>query len=206
MHWFLNLSCSESVSHIFIYLVDKQIFPLHKYIYLLSLYWCWGFLPVLFFYVFCIVIRVRVHAISCFGDKITLLVPELHGWKPSSISFISDFHFFLFLSLCSAPLLSFSLCCVSMSPTPLLCHQLAPLVSKRWSHCACAYFFIFIILLFSNHRHVQYARSLVAFHRHNHPISLRHTYLFCINLWLPLEKYCCYKFFQNGGSGVVDLL
>lgn len=74
-----------------------------------------------------------------------LLVTELHpsspwtSWMETQLHLIHFwFSFFFFLSLCSTPLLSFSLCCVLISPTPLLCHQLGPLVSKSWSHCACS--------------------------------------------------------------------
>lgn len=114
----------------------------------------------------------EAHAITCFWWlSSTLLPPELHGWKPNSTSFISDFHSF-FLSLCSTPLLSFSLCCVLISPTPLLCHQLAPLVSKSWSHCACVALFLFLIT------HM-YACTVVAFHKHIHRTNIGHAYLHC---------------------------
>lgn len=115
----------------------------------------------------------EAHAITCFWWlSSTLLPPELHGWKPNSTSFISDFHSFFFLSLCSTPLLSFSLCCVSISPTPLLCHQLAPLVSKSWSHCACVALFLFLIT------HM-YACTVVAFHKHIHRTNIGHAYPHC---------------------------
>lgn len=114
----------------------------------------------------------EAHAITCFWWLSSTLLPlELHGWKPNSISFISDFHSF-FLSLCSTPLLSFSLCCVLISPTPLLCHQLAPSVSKSWSHSACIALFLFLIT------HM-YAWAVVAFHKHIHRTNIGHAYLHC---------------------------
>ena len=68
------------------------------------------------------------------------------SWMETQLHLIHFwFSSFSFLSLCSAPLLSFSVCRVSMSPTPLLCHQLALLVSKSWSHCACVALFMFSI-------------------------------------------------------------
>lgn len=70
---------------------------------------------------------------------ITILVHKHHGWKPNSISF------FFFLSCCSAPLLSFSLCVVCQCHPLHCCHQLAQLVSKRWSHLACFLLFLFTI-------------------------------------------------------------
>lgn len=81
--------------------------------------------------------------------------------------------------------------CVLISPTPLLCHQLGPSVSKSWSHCACLafflynlfiYLFIYILLLLTN----MYAWSFVAFHKRIHCIL---AYISTINLWLPLADF-----------------
>lgn len=80
---------------------------------------------------------------------------------------------FFFLSLYSTPPLSVS--CVKISPTPLLCHQLAPSVSKSWSHCACVALFLFSFLI----THVQYACTAVAFHKHIHWTNTGHAYLHC---------------------------
>lgn len=114
---------------------------------------------------------------------------QLHGWKPGFTSFISDFHSFFFLSLCSTPLLSFSLCCVLISPTPLLCHQLGPLVSKSWSHCAC----VAIFSVFWSHTRMHG----VLWHSTNAFIELildMHIYIVAINSWLPLAG-----FWRNSG-------
>lgn len=105
--------------------------------------------------------------------------------NPASPHSFLIFILFFFLSLCSTPLLSFSLCCVLISPTPLLCHQLGPLVSKSWSHCACvAIFSVFWITHMCMHG--------VLWHSTNAFIELildMHSCTVAINSWLPLAGF-----------------
>ena len=106
--------------------------------------------------------------------------PKRHGWKPPHpflifiLFFCPSVLFFCFRSLCVY---------VLISPTPLLCHQLGPSVSKSWSHCAClAFIYLFCLLLLTN----MYAWTFVAFHKHIYCIL---TYISTINLWLPSRLY-----------------
>lgn len=136
-----------------------------------------------------------------FGDWAPpfLLPPPLLNFmdgNPASPHSFLIFILFFFLSLCSTPLLSFSLCCVLISPTPLLCHQLGPLVSKSWSHCACvAIFSVFWITHMCMHG--------VLWHSTNAFIELildMHSCTVAINSWLPLAG-----FWRNSGC-VTSLL
>lgn len=83
------------------------------------------------------------------------------------------FFFFVSVPLLYSSALLLSLCCVLISPTPLLCHQLAPLVSRSCSHCACVAFSFF------DHTHLQFACTVVAFHKHIHRTSIGRAYLHC---------------------------
>lgn len=106
-----------------------------------------------------------------FGDWAppSLPPPELHGWKTQ----LHLIHFwFSFLFFCPSVYSSALLLSVLISPTPLLCHQLAPSVSKSWSHCACIALFLFLIT------HM-YACTVVAFHKHIHRTYIGHAYLHC---------------------------
>lgn len=116
------------------------------------------------------------HAITCcWWPSFTFnLPPNVTAGTP-----VPPHPFLIFiLFFCPSVLFCFrSLCvCALISPTPLLCHQLGPSVSKSWTHCACLFFFL---ILLTN----MYAWTLVAFHKRIHCIL---TYICTINLWLPL--------------------
>lgn len=97
----------------------------------------------------------------------------MDGNPTPSHSFL-NFILIFFLSLCSTPLLSFSLY-VFISPTPLLCHQLAPSVSMSWSHCACPFCFLI------THLYACMSRNMF------HKLKLdMHIYIVTINPWFPL--------------------
>lgn len=148
----------------------------------------------------------EAHAITCFWWLSSTPVPPWISWLETQFHLIHFwFSFFFFLSLCSTPLLPFSLCCVLISPTPLLCHQLAPLVSKSWSHCACVALFLFLI---TN----MYAWTVVAFHKHIHWTNTGHAYLHCYYQPLTSPQFFVETvdlpphFFQNGGPDTIWLI
>lgn len=118
----------------------------------------------------------KAHAITCTGDWAP---PSPHplwiSWMETRLHLTHFwFSFFFFpVPLFYSSALLLSVLCVIISPTPLLCHQLALLVSKSWSHCACiALFSVFLIT------HM-YACTVVAFHKHIHQTYIVHAYLHC---------------------------
>lgn len=95
-------------------------------------------------------ISLRPMPSPAFGEwapRFLLPTPPWASWMETQLHLIHFWFSFFFFSCPSVLLLCFPslLCCVLISPTPLLCHQLALLVSKSWSHCACVALFLFSI-------------------------------------------------------------
>lgn len=142
------------------------------------------------------------HAITCcWWPSLTFnLPPNFTAGNP-----VPPHPFLIFiLFFCPSVLFCFrSLCvCALISPTPLLCHQLGPSVSKSWSHCACLASFFFFFPPDFAHKHVcmdscgipQTLSLHTDLHLYYQPLTSSK------NVDLPLI------FFQKGGSRYIWLI